>query len=120
MSIRETPEGKSVSTAQALQCMYDWGSSTDSGETHTIDIEVGAQEVITSNVLRRLCPRLTQDQRASLRHAEEANELHDFQTYEVQEEEDGYVKEQSKVPMTARLSTLRNNQLSQLSTAVIA
>ena len=38
-----------------------------------------------------------------MRNAEEANELHDFQTYEVQEEEDGYVEEQSKVPTTARL-----------------
>ena len=103
MSIRETPEGESISTAQALQRMYDWGSSTDSGETHAIGIEVGAQEVITSDVLRRLCPRLTRDQRASLRNAEEANELYDFQTYEVQEEEDGYVEEQSKVPTTARL-----------------
>ncbi|KAI1665231.1 hypothetical protein L13192_10172 [Pyrenophora tritici-repentis] len=43
-------------------------------------------------------------ERQSERHrVREANELHDFQNYEISDEEDGYVEAQSRMPSEARL-----------------
>ncbi|KAG9382835.1 hypothetical protein A1F94_006756 [Pyrenophora tritici-repentis] len=64
------------SIEEAVQRLYDWGS----GDTCVVETESSQPEVITK-----------------------ANELHDFQNYEISDEEDGYVEAQSRMPSEARL-----------------
>lgn len=86
-----------------LRQMYEWGSQGSSGETYLIGADSGEGEVITREVLKRLCPNLSRGQEVLQKRAEEANEVQDYQNYDVEEDEDGYNEEQSKVPTGARL-----------------
>lgn len=84
-----------------LQRMFEWGSQSSSGETCMIGEKGGYAEVITREVLERLCPTLSRNQRKLFREAE-ANEVQDFQHYEIEDEEDGYNEERSKVTTRQR------------------
>jgi hypothetical protein len=73
--------------------MFDWGLEGSSGKTFAISGESDLDNIITADTLQHLCLSLSRGQQELLREAEEANEVHDSQNYEVEDEADGYVKE---------------------------
>ncbi|KAF7452269.1 hypothetical protein PtrM4_128070 [Pyrenophora tritici-repentis] len=87
------------SIEEAVQRLYDWGS----GDTCVVETESSQPEVITKGILTQLCPKMDRSRKIDRVGVGEANELHDFQNYEISDEEDGYVEAQSRMPSEARL-----------------
>ncbi|KAK1913065.1 hypothetical protein P3342_005001 [Pyrenophora teres f. teres] len=93
----EASSDEDESIEEAVQRLYDWGS----GETCVIETKSSQPEVITKDILAQLCPKM--DRNIDRVGVGETNELHDFQNYEIGNEEDGYVETQSRIPSEARL-----------------
>ncbi|EUC27206.1 hypothetical protein COCCADRAFT_112311 [Bipolaris zeicola 26-R-13] len=92
-----------VDVQEALRNMYEWGAADYSGKTFVIENKPDTVDVLTKDLLQRLCPSISERRLARGTRGGEANELDDFQDYSLTAEDDGYAEEQSAVPTEVRM-----------------
>jgi hypothetical protein len=107
--IRPKQMDEDSSVAESLAQLYDWGSQACSGESNTVSDHQGWEEVITKEVLARLCPKLSRNQQEMLRTAG-AKEVNNTMKYEVGHERDGYDLDQANTPTELRLQAEKQHQ----------
>lgn len=98
----------------SLRRMYVWG--TQSGETNAVGKDLEQGEVITSDVLRRLCPKLSRAQQALLARARAANSVYEVQTQDIVEEDGDGQSEVLNKQRQASASSRRPSLKGQLPT----
>ena len=103
MEVVDSIEQQDSELNEALHGMYQWGSEGYSGETLAIEDVSNAEDVLTENLLNQLCPNFARGKALKVPRGEEANELDDFQNYDLNEEDDGYAEEQALVPTETRM-----------------